>query len=181
MKLNSELFKLPNSFENKIIKGLNDTGFCHLIYEVFNKENRSIVLITPTLFEANKLLDILSSYTDRALLFPMDDFLTSMAVAISPDLKITRLETINTLLSSDKHILVTHLMGFLRFLPNKQLYNSKIIHIKKNMEYSPKSLFSDLSSIGYVRDIVVSKTTDIAVRGFVIDVFPIFKLPSTRS
>ena len=152
---------------------MNDTGFCHLINEYFEKNHRDLVLLTPTLFEANRLLNILTSYTDKVLLFPMDDFLTSMAIAISPDLKITRLETINALLSKEKHIIVTHLMGFLRFLPEKELYLKKIIKIKKNMDYNPKKLALDLINIGYNKDTIVSKTTDMSFHGFIIDLFPI--------
>ena len=173
MKLNKDLFDVSSSFENIALKGLNDTAFCHLIYEIFLNKNENIVIITPTLFEASKLLNILTSYTNKALLFPMDDFLTSQAVAISPDLQITRLETINSLLNKEKHILITHLMGFLRFLPDSNVYQKKIIHLKKNSEYEPKKLVSDLNDIGYKIETFVSKTTDMAVRGYVIDVFPI--------
>ena len=173
MRLNKDLLPMSESLENKIIKGLNDTGFSHLINEFFEKNNQDIVVVTPTLFEANRLLNILNNYTDKSLLFPMDDFLTSMAIAISPDLMITRLETINSLLSKEKHIIVTHLMGFLRFLPDKKLYLNKIIHIKKNMEYDPKKLANDLVNIGYVKDTIVSKTTDMSAHGFIIDLFPI--------
>ena len=173
MKLNKDLFVIPKNINNVALKGLNDTGFCHLVSEMFNQNKQNIVIVTPTLFEANKVLNILTSYTNKALLFPMDDFLTSMAVAISPDLKITRLETINNLLDNEKHIIVTHLMGFLRFLPDRNLYQKKIITLRKNMEYEPKKLVNDLINIGYIRDTFVSKTTDIAVRGYVIDVFPI--------
>ena len=173
MRLNKELLPISNNPFDYVIKGLNDAGFCHYINEVFEEKKENILLVTPTLFEANRLLNILSSYTDKALLFPMDDFLTSMAVAISPDLKITRLETINNLLNNDKHIVVTHLMGFLRFLPSKELYLNKIVKLKRNMEYNPKQLVNDLINIGYVKDTFVSKTTDIAVRGYVIDVFPV--------
>jgi len=180
MRLNKELFPIPESFDNIVIKGFNDTAFCHYINEVFEKNDKNIVILTPTLFEANRLLNILSSYTDKTLLFPMDDFLTSMAIAISPDLEITRLETINSLLDDKKHILVTHLMGFLRFLPEKELYQDKIIKISKNDEYNPKRLVEKLINIGYKRDTIVSKTSDIAVRGYVVDVFPVSSLNPIR-
>ena len=180
MKLNKELFSIPSSLDNVIIKGLNDTAFCHYVYETFENNDKNVVILTPTLFEANRLLNIISSYTDKALLFPMDDFLTSMAIAISPDLEITRLETINSLLNNKKHILITHLMGFLRFLPTKELYQNKIIKINKNDEYDPKKLVNELISIGYKRDVIVSKTTDIAVRGYVIDIFPVSSVNPVR-
>ena len=173
MKLNKELFDIPSTLNNIVIKGLNDTSFCHYINEVFENNDQNIIVLTPTLFEANRLLNILTSYTDKAMLFPMDDFLTSMAIAISPDLEITRLETMNSLLNNEKHILVTHLMGFLRFLPEKKLYQDKIIKISRNSEYDIKKLVEDLTNIGYKRDTIVSKTTDMAVRGYVVDIFPV--------
>ena len=173
MKLNKDLFDVSKVVDNIIIKGLNDTSFCHLVNEYLFNYNRNILIVTPTLFEANRLLNILNSYNDKTLLFPMDDFLTSQAIAISPDLEITRLETINNLLDEKKHIVVTHLMGFLRFLPEKKLYKNSIIHLKRNMEYDPKKLRDDLTNIGYIHDTIVSKTTDMAVRGYVIDVFPV--------
>ena len=172
MKLSKDLFNIKVQ-DNDVIKGMNNTSFCLYVNSLFEKEKRNIVILTGTLFEANSLLNELNSYNNHALLFPMDDFLTSMAVAISPDLKVTRLETMNALLNGEKHILVTHIMGFLRFLPTKEMYQNHIINIKKNMEYDTKKLVEDLINIGYVRDTIVSKTTDIAVRGYIVDVFPV--------
>ena len=173
MKLTKDFYKIDYNLNNIGLKGMNDTSFCLYVNEIFEKEQRDIIIVAPTLFEANKLVDNLSVYNDKTLFFPMDDFLTSLAVAQSPDLKITRLETINNLLIDKHHILVTHLMGFLRFLPEKKLYEEKIIKLEKGMEYDPKKLAEDLINIGYIRDTIVSKTTDMAVRGYVIDVFPI--------
>jgi hypothetical protein len=39
-------------------------------------------------------------------LFPMDDFLTSVAIAVSPELKVNRLETLNALLEEEKCIVI---------------------------------------------------------------------------
>ncbi len=45
----------------------------------------------------------------------MDDFLTSEAIAISPDLLITRLETLKAIQNDKPLIVITHLMGILTF------------------------------------------------------------------
>lgn len=51
----------------------------------------------------------------------MDDFLTSEAIAISPDLKINRLETLNKINFAEGPIIViTNLTGYLRYLPSKR-------------------------------------------------------------
>ena len=60
MRLNKDLFLIPDKLNNIVIKGLNDTAFCHYVNEVFEKNNQNIVILTPTLFEDNRLLNILS-------------------------------------------------------------------------------------------------------------------------
>jgi len=172
MNIIDNLFSI--NLQNNIgLKGLTDESFCIYITKLFNTQDKSILILTPTLFEANKLLNSLSSYTNDVLFFPMDDFLTSMAIATSPDLQVTRLETINELLKNKKKILVTHLMGYLRFLPTKQDYQKHIIDLQIGQEYNIKKLTSDLYDIGYTKEIMVTKTTDMAVRGFIVDIFPI--------
>lgn len=82
--------KLFHSILNeKELKNIGFTGLTDELFSVFLKEtldvkNKSILVVTPTLFEANKLYEFLLDYTKEVYLFPMDDFLTSEAVAISP-------------------------------------------------------------------------------------------------
>ncbi len=173
MNLSKDLFNVNYNLDNIALKGMNDTSFCLYINQIFNENKNNLLIITPTLFEANKILDELNNINKSTLFFPMDDFLTSLAVATSPDLKITRLETLNSLLDNKKVIVVTHLMGLLRYLPSKKKYKERIITIEKNKEYEPNMLANDLLNNGYIRDTIVSKTGDIAIRGYVIDVFPI--------
>ena len=74
-----------------------------------------------TLYEATNMYQILLHYTNDVLLFPMDDFLTSEALAMSPELMVTRLETIQSIIRNEK-IIVTNLMGYLRFYHLKIIY-----------------------------------------------------------
>ncbi|MEG2564100.1 MAG: transcription-repair coupling factor [Bacilli bacterium] len=153
--------------------GMTDELFSIAIVNQFIDSGDSILIVTPTLFEANHLFDIISNYTDKALFFPMDDFLTSEAIAASPDLMVTRLETINALCSGHSYIVVTHLMGYLRFLPTPVIYKNNILDFRVNDEISPKVLTEKLYNIGYTRETLVTKTGELGVRGFVIDVFPV--------
>ncbi len=154
------------------ICNVTDEFFCVLLNKL-NREDKNILVVVDSLFEANKLYSSLSNYTDLVYLFPMDDFLTSEALAISPDLMISRLECINKINSGKKCIVVTNLMGYLRFLPKKCDYLDSIIDLKVGKVIEPSLLVSKLISIGYTRDTLVNKTGEFGVRGFVIDVFPI--------
>ena len=100
-------------------------------------------------------------------------FLTSEALAVSPELMINRLETINKIINSDKNIVITNLMGYLRYLPTRETYEKATLSLKVGDVISPSKLVDRLVSIGYSRDTIVNKTGEFGVRGFIIDVFPI--------
>lgn len=152
---------------------MTDEFFCVFLNSIRKKENKSILVVVDSLYEANKIYNSLNS-DDSVFLFPMDDFLTSEAIAISPDLMITRLETINSILNNKQNnIVITNLMGYLRFLPNKETYVNSIISLNVGDIIEPKELISDLISIGYSRDTIVNKTGEFGARGFVIDVYPV--------
>ena len=159
--------------KNMGIVGVTDEFFCVYLSRLLKKEKKNILVVVNSLFEANNLYSSLSNYTDKCYLFPMDDFLTSEALAISPDLQINRLETINKILEDESSIVITNLMGYLRYLPSKKSYVDHILELKVGMTIEPKDLISKLVNSGYCRDTVVSKTGEIGVRGFVVDIFPV--------
>ena len=168
----NDLFKNIDFDQTDIFSGLNTEGKALLVNTLF-KKYKSITIVTNTLFEANKLYQSISNYNDNVLLFPMDDFLTSEAIAISPELKINRLETLNELCNSTHNIVITNLMGYLRFLPTLDNYKKKNIFIKKDEDISFDDLIKKLVDLGYTRETIVNKTGEFSVRGFVIDIYPI--------
>lgn len=171
MKIFEELITLNK--QSYGLLGLTDESFCVYINQLFEQNDQSIVILTSTLLEATNLLNSLTSYTDDVLFFPMDDFLTSMAISASPELMVTRLETLNEIIKGKKKIIITHIMSYLRFLPSKDLYQQSVISLKVGNEYDIKQLGVQLLNIGYKRDTLVSKTGDVAIRGYIIDIFPI--------
>ena len=170
MSLFNSIFKVNK--ENKFnVVGLNKELKAIYTNELFNNKKQPLIVLTSSLYEANEFYQSLYNYNNNVLLFPMDDFLTSEALAVSPELKVKRLETIQSLLQNKNQIVVTNLMGYLRFLPTKQLFENKIIKLRKNNDYPLSKLVNDLSDIGYMRETLVNKTGETAIRGFVIDVF----------
>jgi len=161
-----------NELDGDSVYGLTPELKGLFLYKKFKKENRSIICVTSTIYEANRLYQILLNYTDKVSFFPMDDFLTSEALAISPEFKFTRLDTLNIILE-EKRIVITNLLGFLRFLPSPKKYKGSYSKIKVNTEVKIEDLVSNLYKIGYKRESIVNKTGEMAVRGYIIDVFPI--------
>lgn len=156
--------------DETVVEGLTNELAVFYVLEYFKKTNNNIIVLTSNLYQANLIFRSLETYTDKVLLFPMDDFFTSLAIAISPELKLKRLETLEKLRTGN-YILVTNLMGYLHFLPNKKEQESLEITLKKGMEISRDDLVKLLNSLGYNRDSIVTSTGEFAVRGFVVDVF----------
>lgn len=166
------MFKHSNRKEVGIF-GLNNELSAIYLYSLLLGKNKDILVITNTLYEANNLYDSLIIYTNNVFFFPMDDFLTSEAIAISPDLKMVRLNTLSNSLNDFPKIIVTNLMGALRYLPEKRMWQESMITLKVGNDYDINLLVDDLYKIGYYREILVSKVGEIGVRGFIVDIFPV--------
>ena len=165
-------------FSDDIKKGMGiydvtDEFFALYLNYLSNQKKNNILVVVNSLFDANQLYSRLETYHSHVYLFPMDDFLTSEALAASPDLLVKRMDTLNNVLDSSQNIVITNLMGYLRFLPTVNLYEDSILHFQVNDEISPNELIKKLSSLGYVKDTIVNKTGEFASRGFIIDVYPL--------
>ena len=66
--------------ENVGLSGMTDESFCLWLVKKLKTSNKGILVLTSNITEASNLLNILSNITKDVLFFPMDDFLTSVAI-----------------------------------------------------------------------------------------------------
>ena len=168
----NNLFNI-NEKSNFSVSGLNKELNSIYINEYFMNNDKRVLVVCNSLYEANDIYNRLINYNNRVLFFPMDDFITSEITKISPEFMIERISTLNKLVFDDNYIIVTNLMGVLRYLPSSELYKSKIINLKKNDDIDRDDFISKLNDLGYERVPIVSKTGEMAIRGYVVDIFPI--------
>ncbi len=163
-----ELFKYDNNTE---ISGLTEE-LCNIyLANLFSQKNQNIIVVTSSLYEANLFYNNLNTYLDNLFLFPMDDFFSSMIVAESPDLKYKRLETLDKLKHQEKGIILTNLMGYLKYLPSIEEKNT--LEIQVGLEIKRDELVNSLENLGYKKTSLVTQTGEYAVRGFIVDLYPI--------
>ena len=162
-----------NKFDNIGITGLTNELISFCVSNIYKKTNRDILVVTSSIYEANIIYSSLSKLNNNCYLFPMDDFLTSEALASSPDLLSIRLNTLNELSNSKNNIVITNLMGLIRYLPSKELWKDSILTIKKGDSIDKDKLVEKLISLGYLNETTVTNTGEYASRGFVLDIFPI--------
>lgn len=172
----NNIFKCNILKENKPVDvlGLNKKVQAAYVWNLFSVSKKNILVVTNTLYEANSLYkSIAITNQDDVLLFPMDDFLVSEMVSSSPDLMAKRIETLNELVfSNSKKIVITNLMGYLRFLPCVDLWKKLNITLKVDDTFSREELIKKLNMIGYKKESIVTKTGEYANRGYILDIFP---------
>ena len=62
--------------ENVSLLGMTDEFFCLYISRLAEFNNQDIIIVTSTLFEANKLVNSLNLYNDNVLLFLFSKYLS---------------------------------------------------------------------------------------------------------
>ena len=164
--------KYADILNNSDISGLSEElKIQYIKYQYENNENDTLVLCN-SLYEATTIYNNLRTYIDNVLLFPMDDFLTTMALAVSPELKVKRLETLNALQNENKKLIITNLMGYLKFVPNKSVLQKMNITLNKNDKINRKSFEELIDKYGYTKTSIVTSTGEYSLRGYIIDIFP---------
>ena len=166
-------FKKINEGLTNVI-GLTDELQSVYIKDLYSKNDSNILFITSSLYEANKVYNSISKYTQNVYLFPMDEFLISESSIASPELEVTRLETLNAIVNDiSKKIVITNLTGLLRYLPSKEKYEENIIKLSVNSDIDKEKLYRKLCNNGYNTETLVTKTGEISNRGYILDIFPI--------
>lgn len=165
-------FKISNGEKISITE--NEIYRQFLMYMFFSVD-KSLILVTSTLNEANKLYGMLQGTIENVYIFPDDDYLTKKAIATSPELQYMRMRFLNNIKFNEKCFLICHTNSFLKKLPKKDRLEEKNIKLSINKSIDRDNLVEKLESIGYKRDSLVTNTGEYSVRGFVVDVFPIFE------
>jgi len=162
--------KYFNYKNGSITYGLTNELIAFFVVELFKKENKNIILVTSNLYEGNKIFNTIKNHTEDVSMFPMDDFITSKVVAMSPEFQLGRLNTLDKLKECNQ-IVVTNLMGYLKYLPKKDVKDNITLRIDEEIKYS--ELIDKLIEFGYKRESLVTTTGEFSVRGFIIDIYPI--------
>ena len=171
MNIFSNIIKTYN--ENNIgLKGMNLGFFSLYLNKLLKETDNGIIVVTPTIYEANKLYQNFSDTKD-VFLYETDDVLTSLATSKSPELKVEKLNILKESLNNNKKIIITDINGYLKKLPSINDFKNNIIKLKIGTDINLKNIVDNLYEIGYEKETLVTKPGEFGVRGFILDIFPL--------
>ena len=155
------------------VNGLSESGRAYLISSIFEKEDRSMIIVTSSDMEAKDLYEDLSLYTLDVHYLPTKEIVFYNIDAISGDLRWARLKVIKEILENkSKKIIVTSIESFVSLYTPIELYKKYSFSIKEDDEININDVVQKLVECGYERVNVVEGKGEFALRGGILDVYP---------
>ncbi|MBR6071608.1 MAG: transcription-repair coupling factor [Acholeplasmatales bacterium] len=165
--INSNKVRIGNSTDNYNLM---------LVASDFYAGDKSIVIVLPNLFLAQRYYDSLTEYlnNDDVLFFPSDELISIEMISSKGDFLFERIQTIYTLLSDNsKKIIITNLHGAIRYEMNSNIWKGSILKVNEGGVYDINDLCKILYKIGYKQAFTVTKTGEFSRRGSILDIFPL--------
>lgn len=143
-----------------------------VLASAFSADRKTRIIIKKDRYAAQQLYARLNPLVEDVLLFTSDESLRVQEIASSPEEKEEQLDVLQQLATEEKpRLIITNTAGFLRFLPDKDLFASLIFDLKPGMELDMASLKKALNRAGYSKVNYVDRPLTYASRGGIVDIF----------
>lgn len=164
---------IPNS--RQLVTGLVGSAKTLLLSELLSAKEAPILTISDNLYHAQQLTDDLQNILDDAQvhLFPVEETLAASAATSAPIYRGQRTEFLHALIANEPGIYVTSVSGLRRFLPQKKIMQQAVLEVKVGKEFELTDLEDQLVDMGFVREEMVVRPGDFAVRGSIVDIYPL--------
>ena len=161
--------------KNSLITGANAGAFSLLLKQITTKLAAPLILIEENESKAQNLYGELSAIMadETVQIFPVDATIATQTAVSSPDELSSRIQALNFLLSGKAGIVVTTPQGLQYKLTNPTDFAQAKRSFEPGQEYELKELNEWLLASGYQRDSLVARPGEFAIRGDILDVYPL--------
>ena len=154
--------------------GPDDAQRAHLLAALVRRLNRPVLVIEPNDSAAGRMAeDINLLLGGGARFLPARDVTFLKSAASSRELSMRRIEALGDCLSGAARALVVPADAMLFRLAPPERFRERIIDLSEGQRMEPSELADRLSAAGYERAHLVEARGQFAVRGGILDVYPI--------
>ncbi len=161
--------------ESILIEGLWNAPKALLASLAQQATGKHILILTGASQEEVRLFQDFAFFTERPIVdFPAWETLPSENIPPSPDIVGERYRVLQEILQGkEPHIILTGLQACLQKLLPREHFSSLYLTLKTGDTISFEELINRLIKMGYQRQSVASEKGEFAVRGGIIDIFPV--------
>lgn len=172
--LNNFILK-TKQVKNSLITGANAGAFSLLLKQIISKLNEPLILVEENENKAQNLYGELSAILDseQVQIFSLDATIATQTAVSSPDELSSRIQALSFLLSKKAGIVITTPQGLQYKLSNPTDFaQAKRLFIPEK-EYELTELNNWLVHSGYQKEALVAKPGEFAIRGDILDIYPL--------
>ena len=158
-----------------LVEGLSPASKAFLIALAQEKSKKSILVITGAGPEEFKLFNDIPFFSQEKIVeLPAWETLPSENIAPSPDIVGSRITALSTIASEQNPVIVlSSLQGCLQKTLSRKSIHSQKLSLSIGQKISFTSLVEKLQTMGYERKSLAVDKGEFAVRGGIIDLFPV--------
>jgi len=156
------------------INGPSESQRAHISYAICSYLNSKGILITYNDLQARKIYEDLTYFFDKdVILFSSKEIMLHDVEAKSYDAIYERIAALDRILKCDYKFIVISAEAICQKLIDKELFEASRLSFDQNSRIDLTFLIQKLISIGYERVTTVEGKGQFAVRGGIIDIFPV--------
>ena len=156
------------------IEGLSDTQRHHLVYSLISSAQKKAVYVAANDLQARKAFrNFRSLFQDDVFYFPAREKMLYDVEAKSHEQAFERINCLNRLISGGYSVIVLSCEAILDFYMPLNEFQAGFLSFKTGETINLEQVVSNLIRIGYIREQQVEGRGQFALRGGILDIFPV--------
>jgi len=161
-------------FREQLVSGLAGSAKAVMIAAAARELGRPVLVLAHNMFAAQKIAEDLNELLpESALLYPAHELTVAEGALASPDLLSRRIDALSRLAVGNRGIVVAPYAGVRKLVPPPRVFAESRVELSVGQELPLEAFVRRLSEIGYERAERVERPGEMAVRGGIVDFFPL--------
>lgn len=167
--------ELEAGIDRQLIAGLSG-GAKSILFKVLQQSSkRPILIVSPNLLQAQRTYEDLVKMLGDSLvhLYPAEELIAADFSVSSYELRAQRIDTLDHMVRTGKGIYITPIAGMKKLLPEKARWLSNSLSTKIGADINMEEWLERLVAMGYTRQSMVTAPGEFALRGGILDLYPL--------
>ncbi|MDN7243818.1 transcription-repair coupling factor [Planococcus sp. N028] len=166
---------LKKGQDHQLISGLSGSARSIFYQTVWSQLNEPLLIVTPNLLNAQRVHDDLIKLMgeENVHLYPADELIAADVSFSGPELRAHRIDTLDHMKNVGKGVYVTPVAGLRKLLPSKAQWDISTLQTAEGEELDIEDWLKKLVAMGYSRTPMVTTPGEFALRGGILDVYPL--------
>jgi len=166
---------LRSGMREQLLSGLAGSAKQVVMAALARELERPLVVLAHNLFACQKIAEDLSALLapDEVLLYPANELIAAEGAVASPEMLAQRVDVLTRLAGGFRGVVVVPAAGMRRFLPDPKAFREATMSVRRGDALPMESFVRRLTELGYERVEQVERKGEFAVRGGIVDVFPL--------